>query len=102
MFQYHSGPIKSRPLWAEMQAVPRFNTTLVQLKEHTRSTSRCRWLRFNTTLVQLKELSEIAGTKAFKKFQYHSGPIKSKYRVIRIHRVSESFNTTLVQLKGLS
>ena len=57
MFQYHTGPIKRQSGYLEVSSpVPRFNTTLVQLK---------------ACVLWLDEIEKGVG------FQYHTGPIKS-------------------------
>ncbi len=81
-FQYHSGPIKRYSFPAPSPVLTScFNTTLVQLKDV------CEVYRlesgqygFNTTLVQLKVYDESSAVADILKFQYHSGPIKSRAR----------------------
>ena len=78
LFQYHTGPIKSKAVLAE-------NPTWT--------------LCFNTTLVQLKVTSGFFGYIICPKFQYHTGPIKRVLEELG-GEDERSFNTTLVQLKG--
>ncbi len=55
-----------------------FNTTLVQLKVDSGWVELyADYIGFNTTLVQLKVWYNNSMAQTVKKFQYHSGPIKS-------------------------
>ena len=63
-FQYHTGSIKSaHKAFCEIVQHPRFNTTLVQLKEFQIEGEQARNIGFNTTLVQLK-VSGLTGPTA--------------------------------------
>ena len=62
--------------------VPRFNSTLVRLKDCTNFIAIRPRLSFNSTLVRLKDSDGVVYPKRIAEFQFHTGSIKRATDVV--------------------
>ena len=98
-FQFHSGSIKSCHKGVVEYGRPRFNSTVVRLKEDSKTETEIAAIAFQFHSGSIKSLEHEQKERYHHRFQFHSGSIKSSHRV-NCKPPKFRFNSTVVRLKA--